>query len=49
MNDKIALGILIAVGFIGTTVAAPVLATTVESFLTIKELKYPQMVNSMRD
>jgi hypothetical protein len=36
MNDKIALGILIAVGFIGTTVAAPVLATTVESFLAIE-------------
>lgn len=36
MNDKIALGLLIAVGFLGTTVAAPVLATTVESFLTIQ-------------
>ena len=35
MNDKIALGLLIAVGFIGTTVAAPVLATTVADFLTI--------------
>jgi hypothetical protein len=36
MNDKIALGLLIAVGFLGTTVAAPVLATTIESFLTIQ-------------
>src|SRR5918997_2403068 len=36
MNDKIALGLLIAVGFLGTTVAAPVLSTTIESFLTIQ-------------
>jgi hypothetical protein len=36
MNDKIALGLLIAVGFLGTTVAAPALAQALESFLTIQ-------------
>jgi hypothetical protein len=36
MNDKIALGLLIAVGFLGTTVAAPALAQALENFLTIQ-------------
>ena len=37
MDDKITLGLLIAVGFIGTTVAAPALAQAVESFLNIEK------------
>ena len=36
MNDKIMLGLLIAAGFIGTTVAAPALAQALESFLIIE-------------
>jgi hypothetical protein len=36
MNDKITLGLLVVAGFIGTIVAAPVLATTLESFLVIE-------------
>jgi hypothetical protein len=36
MNDKIMLGLLVVAGFIGTTVAAPVLAQTLESFLIIE-------------
>src|SRR5215207_151869 len=37
MNDKIMLGLLVVAGFIGTAVAAPVLATTLESFLIIEK------------
>ena len=37
MNDKIMLGLLVVAGFIGTAVAAPVLATTLESFLIIEQ------------
>src|SRR5919112_5251448 len=37
MNDKIMLGLLIAAGFIGTTVAAPALAQALESFLIIEK------------
>jgi hypothetical protein len=37
MNDKIMLGLLVIAGFIGTAVAAPVLATTLESFLIIEK------------
>src|ERR671919_1334200 len=37
MNDKIMLGLLIAAGFIGTTVAAPALAQALESFLVIEK------------
>ena len=36
MNDKITLGLLVVAGFIGTIVAAPVLATVTESFLVIE-------------
>jgi hypothetical protein len=36
MNDKIMLGLLVVAGFIGTIVAAPVLAQTLESFLIIE-------------
>src|ERR671910_3428074 len=36
MNDKIVLGLLVVAGFIGTAVAAPALAQTLESFLTIQ-------------
>ena len=39
MNDKITLGLLVVAGFIGTVVAAPVLATTVESFLVIERAR----------
>ena len=37
MNDEIMLGLLVVAGFIGTAVAAPVLATTLESFLIIEK------------
>jgi hypothetical protein len=37
MNDKIMLGLLVVAGFIGTAVAAPVLATVAESFLIIEK------------
>ncbi len=37
MNERLAVGLLVVAGFIGTTVfAAPALATTLESFLTIQ-------------
>src|ERR687893_770561 len=36
MNDKITLGLLVVAGFIGTIITAPVLATTIESFLVIE-------------
>src|ERR671910_2499638 len=36
MNDKIVLGLLVVAGFIGTAVAAPALAQTLESFLIIE-------------
>ena len=36
MYDKITLGLLLVAGFVGTIVAAPVLATTIESFLVIE-------------
>ncbi|HEX6253744.1 MAG TPA: hypothetical protein VFZ55_05950 [Nitrososphaera sp.] len=39
MNDKIMLGLLVVAGFIGTTVAAPVLATTLENFLIIERAR----------
>jgi hypothetical protein len=39
MNDKITLGLLVVVGFIGTIVAAPVLATTIESYLIIQNAR----------
>jgi hypothetical protein len=37
MNDKIMLGLLVVAGFIGTAVAAPALAHTLESFLIIEK------------
>jgi hypothetical protein len=39
MNDKIALGLLVVAGFIGTIITAPVLATTIESFLIIESAR----------
>jgi hypothetical protein len=39
MNDKITLGLLVVAGFVGTIVAAPVLATTIESFLVIESAR----------
>ncbi len=36
MYDKTTLGLLVVAGFVGTIVAAPVLATTIESFLVIE-------------
>ena len=39
MKERLALGLLIAAGFIGTLFAAPVLATTVESFLVIESAR----------
>jgi hypothetical protein len=39
MNDKMMLGLLVVAGFIGTAVAAPVLATTVEDFLIIERAR----------
>jgi hypothetical protein len=39
MNDKITLGLLVVAGFVGTIVAAPVLATTIESFLVIENAR----------
>jgi hypothetical protein len=39
MNDKIMLGLLVVAGFIGTTVAAPALAHSLESFLIIERAK----------
>jgi hypothetical protein len=37
MNDKMVLGLLIVAGFIGTAVAAPALAQTLEDFLIIEK------------
>jgi hypothetical protein len=39
MNDKITLGLLVVAGFIGTIITAPVLATTIESFLIIESAR----------
>jgi hypothetical protein len=39
MDDKITLGLLVVAGFVGTIVAAPVLATTIESFLVIESAR----------
>lgn len=36
IKERLALGLLVAAGFVGTIVAAPVLATTIESFLVIE-------------
>jgi hypothetical protein len=36
IKERLALGLLVAAGFIGTVIAAPVLATTIESFLVIE-------------
>jgi hypothetical protein len=36
IKERLALGLLVATGFIGTVIAAPVLATTIESFLVIE-------------
>ena len=34
IKGRLALGLLVAAGFIGTVIAAPILATTIESFLS---------------
>jgi hypothetical protein len=39
MNDKITLGLLVVAGFVGTIITAPVLATTIESFLIIESAR----------
>ena len=39
MNDKITLGLLVVAGFVGTIITAPVLATTIESFLVIESAR----------
>ena len=39
MNDKIILGLLVVAGFVGTIITAPVLATTIESFLVIESAR----------
>jgi hypothetical protein len=39
MDDKITLGLLVVAGFIGTIITAPVLATTIESFLVIESAR----------
>jgi hypothetical protein len=39
LNDKITLGLLVVAGFIGTIVAAPVLATVTEGFLVIESAR----------
>src|SRR5918996_6546917 len=36
IKERLVLGLLVATGFIGTVIAAPVLATTIESFLVIE-------------
>ena len=36
IKERLALGLLVAAGFVGTIVATPVLATTIESFLVIE-------------
>ena len=36
IKERLALGLLVAAGFIGTVITAPVLATTIESFLVIQ-------------
>lgn len=39
IKERLALGLLVAAGFIGTVIAAPVLATTIESFLVIESAR----------
>jgi hypothetical protein len=39
IKERVGLGLLVAAGFIGTLFAAPVLATTIESFLVIESTR----------